>query len=72
MKVTLKEIACRVSVAESTVSRVLSKEPTLSISEEKRRAIIETAEELNYVRVGRRPALVARHRNARTSCWCMS
>lgn len=66
MKVTLQEIACRVGVAEPTVSRVLSKEPTLSISEEKRRAVIETAEELNYVRVGRRPALVSRHRNART------
>ncbi len=54
MKITLKEIAARVGVAESTVSRVLSKEPTLSISDQKRRAIIETAEELNYVRVGRR------------------
>ncbi|WP_424929731.1 LacI family DNA-binding transcriptional regulator [Amaricoccus tamworthensis] len=55
MKVTLKEIATRVGVAESTVSRVLSKEPTLSISDERRRAILETAEELNYVRPKRAP-----------------
>lgn len=54
MKVTLKEIARCVGVAESTVSRVLSKEPTLSLSDEKVRAIIETAEELNYVRKPRR------------------
>ncbi|MEO8529852.1 MAG: LacI family DNA-binding transcriptional regulator [Deltaproteobacteria bacterium] len=46
--VTLKEIASSVGVSTATVSRVLNFDTSLSITEGKRRAIIETAEALNY------------------------
>ena len=46
--VTIKEIASAVGVSSATVSRVLNYDPTLSISNRKRQAIIETAEALNY------------------------
>lgn len=46
--VTLREIADAVGVSSGTVSRVLNYDQTLSISEAKRQAIIETAEALNY------------------------
>lgn len=46
--VTLKEIAKAVGVSSATVSRVLNFDTTLSVSEAKRQAIIETAEALNY------------------------
>ena len=46
--VTIKEIARSVGVSSATVSRVLNYDATLSISAPKRKAIIETAEALNY------------------------
>lgn len=46
--VTLKEIASVVGVSTATVSRVLNFDQTLSITAGKRKAIIETAEALNY------------------------
>lgn len=46
--VTIREIAKAVGVSSGTVSRVLNYDPSLSISEPKRKAIIETAEALNY------------------------
>lgn len=46
--VTIKEIAEAVGVSSGTVSRVLNYDQTLSVSEAKRQAIIETAEALNY------------------------
>ncbi|WP_176083684.1 LacI family DNA-binding transcriptional regulator [Martelella sp. HB161492] len=46
--VTIREIAKAVGVSAGTVSRVLNYDATLSISEPKRKAIIETAEALNY------------------------
>jgi LacI family transcriptional regulator len=46
--VTLKEIAKAVGVSTATVSRVLNFDQTLSVGAEKRQAIIETAEALNY------------------------
>jgi LacI family transcriptional regulator len=46
--VTLKEIAKSVGVSTATVSRVLNFDPSLSVTEAKRQAIIETAEALNY------------------------
>lgn len=45
---TLKEIADRVGVSLTTVSRVINYDETLSISPEKRQLIFEAAEELNY------------------------
>lgn len=45
---TLKEIADRVGVSVTTVSRVINYDETLSITPEKRRLIFEVAEELEY------------------------
>lgn len=47
--VTLREIADAVGVSTATVSRVLNFDASLSITPQKRQAIIETAEELNYL-----------------------
>ncbi|HWA20453.1 MAG TPA: LacI family DNA-binding transcriptional regulator [Devosia sp.] len=46
--VTIKEIAKAVGVSSATVSRVLNFDATLSVTPQKRQAIIETAEALNY------------------------
>jgi LacI family transcriptional regulator len=46
--VTIKEIAKAVGVSSATVSRVLNFDTTLSVTPQKRQAIIETAEALNY------------------------
>jgi LacI family transcriptional regulator len=46
--VTLKEIAQAVGVSTATVSRVLNFDQTLSVTAQKRQAIIETAEAMNY------------------------
>src|SRR5260221_14652611 len=46
--VTIKEIAKAVGVSSATVSRVLNFDSTLSVTAQKRQAIIETAEALNY------------------------
>lgn len=46
--VTLKDIAKSVGVSAATVSRVLSFDATLSVSDKKRKAILETAEAMNY------------------------
>lgn len=53
--VTIKEIAKAVGVSSATVSRVLNYDATLSITEPKRQAIIETAEALNYLTPRNRP-----------------
>lgn len=47
--VTIRQIAKSVGVSPATVSRVLNYDATLSITETKRQAIIETAEKLNYI-----------------------
>ncbi len=46
--VTLKQIAEAVGVSTATVSRVLNFDQTLSVTPQKRQAIIETAEAMNY------------------------
>lgn len=54
---TLSEIAKRTGVSISTVSRVLKDQPGLSISDEMKSLIYETAEQLNYrVKAGKRSA----------------
>ncbi|WP_428649749.1 LacI family DNA-binding transcriptional regulator [Roseibium sp.] len=45
---TIKDIAKRVGVSPTTVSRVLSADPKLSVTKEVRKKVIETAAELNY------------------------
>lgn len=45
---TIKEIAEKVGVSSAAVSRVLNYDENISVSEEKRKAIFKTAEELGY------------------------
>lgn len=45
---TIKDIAEKVGVSISTVSRVLNYDPTLSVSDETKRKIFQTAEDLSY------------------------
>lgn len=46
--VTLKEIAKAAGISPSTVSRVLSYDPTLSVADATRKSVFEIAEALNY------------------------
>jgi LacI family transcriptional regulator len=46
--VTIKDIAKRSKVSTATVSRILNNDPTLSVSEETRKRVIEIVNELNY------------------------
>lgn len=55
--VTIKQIASEVGVSSSTVSRVLNNDTTISVSEETRRSVIQTAQRLNYVNKGRKKSL---------------
>lgn len=48
--VTIKQIALETDVSSSTVSRVLNNDLTLSVSDETRRKIIDTAQKLNYTK----------------------
>lgn len=45
---TIKDIAERAGVSIATVSRVLNYDPTLSVTDETRKRIVEAAEELSY------------------------
>lgn len=45
---TIKEIAKRTGFSQATVSRLLNGDPTLSVREETRRAIIRASEDLGY------------------------
>lgn len=61
---TLKEIAERTGYSPATISRILSGDQTLSVTEEARRAVLEAAGKLNYnetrSRRGRNPKTVLR------------
>lgn len=57
MAATLKDIAKNVGVSLATVSRVLNYDRTLSVSEHTRKQIFEVAEDLNYTKLKRRPAM---------------
>lgn len=46
---TIKDIAKEVGVSPATVSRVLNHDKTLSVSNDKRKQILETAEKMSYV-----------------------
>ncbi|CCO46104.1 LacI-family transcriptional regulator [Vibrio nigripulchritudo SOn1] len=45
---TLKDIAKKANISTSTISRFLNEDPTLSVSEDKKRAILEAVESLGY------------------------
>lgn len=51
---TLKDIAEKVSVSQTTVSRVLNGDPALNVTEETRKKILLTAKELGYKTVRQR------------------
>lgn len=55
--VTIKQIANAVGVSSATVSRVLNFDSTLSVSPQTRKAIVETAEALNYATPRNRKAV---------------
>lgn len=45
---TLKDIALKAKVSTATVSRIINEDPTLSVSDETRKRVLETADLLNY------------------------
>ncbi|WP_242011020.1 LacI family DNA-binding transcriptional regulator [Vibrio furnissii] len=45
---TLKDIAQRANISTSTISRFLNDDPTLSVSDKKKQAILEAVEALGY------------------------
>lgn len=51
---TLKDIAAIAQVSQATVSRVLNQDPSLNVTEETRKRIMETAKELGYKTVQQR------------------
>ncbi|MDD3218146.1 MAG: LacI family DNA-binding transcriptional regulator [Lachnospiraceae bacterium] len=51
---TLKDIASLVNVSQATVSRVLNRDSSLSVTAETREKILRAAEELGYRKVGQR------------------
>ena len=53
---TLKDIAVLTKVSTSTISRVINRDPTLSITDSKRNEILDTVKELNYVSPKQRKA----------------
>ena len=63
--VTLKQIADRVGVSAATVSRVLNFDQTLSVGEQTRQEILETAEEMNYAPPRQRKRAAARGQTTR-------
>lgn len=50
---TIKDIAKKAGVSAATVSRVLNNDKTISVTEETKKRIFSTAEELNYKKVNR-------------------
>lgn len=61
---TLKDLARRTGYAPATISRILNGDPTLSVTQEARRTVLEEAGKLNYSqtrsRRGRAPKMVLR------------
>ena len=51
---TIKDIAIRAKVSSSTVSRVLNKDETLSVTKETRQNILQVAKDLKYIPVKKR------------------
>ena len=51
---TLKEIASMAGVSSATVSRVLNQDPSLSVTQETRQRVLDTAKELGYRTVQQR------------------
>lgn len=54
---TIRDIAQKAGVSPATVSRVLNYDHTLSVSEETKKKVFQTAEELNYTKKSKKRAL---------------
>lgn len=52
---TIKDIADKAGVSPATVSRVLNNDLTISVTDETKKRILQTAEELKYKKVSRTP-----------------
>ena len=46
---TLKDIALKAGVSQSTVSRILNNDQTLNVTDETRKKVLEVAQKLNFV-----------------------
>ena len=64
MAATLKDIANKVGVSLATVSRVLNKDQSLSVSDTTRQRILDAAEALQYSKNKRHTVTTARKRLA--------
>ena len=69
---TLKDIASKAGVSQSTVSRILNNDQTLNVTDQTRQKVLEVAQELNYRSLSKRRTSVSelrkcfRWRNFRT------
>ena len=59
---TLKNIADKLGVSITTVSRVLNQDKTLSVSEELRKQIVDKADKMNYKTPRNRPSIKTRNK----------
>lgn len=59
---TLKNIADKLGVSITTISRVLNYDKTLSVSEELRKQIVSTAQKMNYKTPRNRPSLKTKNK----------
>ncbi len=60
--VTLKNIAEKLGVSITTISRVLNQDKTLSVSEELRKKIVDTAVRMNYKTPRNRPNIISKNK----------
>ncbi|MDN3955945.1 LacI family DNA-binding transcriptional regulator [Sporolactobacillus laevolacticus] len=66
---TIKDIAKQAGVSIATVSRILNYDQTLSVTEETRKRIFETAESLNYSKFKNRPHKKKTHGKIAVVLW---
>lgn len=55
---TIKDIAKKANVSQTTVSRILNYDPTLSVNDETRKRVFAAAEALNYTKHKQKTAAV--------------
>ena len=58
---TLKELADRTGYSPATISRILNGDPSLAVSAETRRRVLEEAGRLNYTATRSRRGRISRH-----------
>lgn len=55
---TIKDIAKKANVSQTTVSRILNYDPTLSVNDETRKRVFAAAEALNYTNTNKKTAAI--------------